>query len=107
MTLFMQAYNSTGSDFITMDDIGKRAADRFADSIATNSLFYYGPYTGMVARNAGYAFAGRLLANHTVEHPEGLLSVSPIPYVERLELIQASQRSFQVFLWSLWRGRQL
>ncbi|CZR54683.1 related to oxidase [Phialocephala subalpina] len=73
MTLFMQAYDATDSDFITMDDIGQRAADRFADSIATNPLFYYGPYTGLVARNAGYAFAGRLLANHTSEHPEGLL----------------------------------
>ncbi len=75
MTLFMQAYDSTDNDSLTMDDIGQRAADRFADSIATNPQFYYGPYTGLVARNAGYAFAGRLLANHSVEHPEGLLSM--------------------------------
>jgi hypothetical protein len=77
MTLFMQAFESTDSDFISMDDIGNRAAARFWDSIASNPFFYYGPYTGLVARNAGYAFAGRLLANHTDEHPEGLLSKPP------------------------------
>lgn len=71
MTLFRQIYDNVQGDAITMDDIGKRASDRFDDSIATNPYFYYGPYTGTVARNAGFIFAGRLLSNHSVEYPRG------------------------------------
>ncbi|ORY68353.1 Chloroperoxidase [Pseudomassariella vexata] len=71
MTLFMQAYNSVEGDVITMDDLAARAAARFDESIAINPYFYYGPYTGFIARNAGYIFGGRLLSNHTVEHPRG------------------------------------
>lgn len=71
MTLFMQIYDNVQGDAITMDDIAKRAADRFEDSISINPYFYYGPYTGMVARNAGYIFTGRLLSNHSAEYPRG------------------------------------
>lgn len=76
MTLFLDAYNSVPGDVITMDDIGARAAQRFEESIGINPYFYYGPYTGLVARNAGYAFAGRLLSNHSEEYPGGQLSRS-------------------------------
>lgn len=74
MTLFMDAYNSVEGDTITMNDIGARAAKRFEESIGNNPYFYYGPYTGLIARNAGYAFAGRLLSNHSDEYPGGQLS---------------------------------
>lgn len=52
----------------------ERAAQRFQETVATNPDFYYGPFTGMVARNAGYFFASRLFANYSSENPEGLLS---------------------------------
>ncbi|KAG9966458.1 Cloroperoxidase, partial [Aureobasidium melanogenum] len=71
MTLFLEAYNSSDDGVLTMDDIGARAAKRFQESISTNPNFYYGPYTGMIARNAGYAFTGRILSNHTKENPMG------------------------------------
>jgi len=71
MTLFLEAYNSSDDFVLTMDDIGARAAKRFQDSISINPNFYYGPYTGMIARNSGYAFTGRILSNHTEEYPLG------------------------------------
>ncbi|KAI1812849.1 Chloroperoxidase [Poronia punctata] len=71
MTLFQAMLDSTDKDYLTMDDLGQRAADRFHESIATNPTFYYGPYTGLIARNAGYVFLGRFLSNHTKEHPIG------------------------------------
>jgi hypothetical protein len=70
MTLFLDIYNSIDGA-LTMEDIGTRAAQRFDESIAINPYFYYGPYTGMVARNAGYAFVGRILSNHSTEYPLG------------------------------------
>lgn len=71
MTLFLEAYNFSDDYVLTMDDIGARAAKRFEESISINPNFYYGPYTGMIARNSGYAFAGRILSNHTTEYPSG------------------------------------
>ncbi|KAF2769284.1 Cloroperoxidase [Teratosphaeria nubilosa] len=50
---------------ISFDTTAKFAAKRFNDSVATNPYFYYGPFTGLAARNAGYMFAARVLANHT------------------------------------------
>lgn len=70
MNLFMDVYNSIDGA-LSMEDIGDRAAQRLNESIATNPLFYYGPYTGLLVRNAGYAFAGRLLSNHSKEFPRG------------------------------------
>jgi hypothetical protein len=71
MALFRKLLESAKDGFITMDDIAQRAAERFHESIATNPTFYYGPYTGTIARNAGYIFLGRFLSNHTAEHPLG------------------------------------
>jgi hypothetical protein len=76
MDLFLEAYNAVPGNVITMDDLAARAAKRLDDSIATNPFFYYGPYTGLVARNAGYVFAGRFLGNHSKEYPGGQLSKS-------------------------------
>ncbi|KAF7536945.1 heme-thiolate peroxidase [Neopestalotiopsis clavispora] len=70
MTLFRQIYDNIDGA-LSMEDIGDRAAARFDESVAINPYFYYGPYTGMIARNAGYAFVGRLLSNHSTEFPLG------------------------------------
>ncbi|KAL6849199.1 hypothetical protein ACO1O0_008729 [Amphichorda felina] len=72
MTLFMEVHDLfEDKEALTMIDLGNRAAQRLDYSIATNPDFYYGPYTGFIARNAGYLFAGRLLSNHCAEHPRG------------------------------------
>ncbi|KAI0973767.1 Chloroperoxidase [Xylaria arbuscula] len=71
MTLFQKMVESCNDEFITMDDLADWAVERFYDSIATNPTFYYGPYTGTIARNAGYAFMGRFLSNHTKDYPQG------------------------------------
>ncbi|KXL46167.1 MAG: hypothetical protein FE78DRAFT_538956 [Acidomyces sp. 'richmondensis'] len=47
---------------------------RFNDSVQTNPYFYYGPFTGMIARNAGYCFITRLFANYSSAHPDGVLT---------------------------------
>ncbi|CAJ2499721.1 Uu.00g025740.m01.CDS01 [Anthostomella pinea] len=70
MTLFREVYDGIDGA-MTLDDIGARAAQRFNESISINPWFYYGPYTGMVARNAGYVFIGRILSNHSAEYPRG------------------------------------
>lgn len=57
-----------------MDLMAERASIRFQESKATNPDFYFGPFTGLIARNAGYLFAGRMFANHSRENPSGVLS---------------------------------
>ncbi|KAI0486736.1 Chloroperoxidase [Xylaria cf. heliscus] len=71
LTLFENLLNYADDGFITMDDLADFAVERFHESIATNPTFYYGPYSGTIARNAGYAFLGRFVSNHTKEYPLG------------------------------------
>jgi hypothetical protein len=75
MTLFRDLYDRADeAGVISMDLLADQAVRRWEDSVARNPDFYYGPVTGMVSRNAGYFFTGRLLSNHTAEHPEGILT---------------------------------
>lgn len=75
MTLFRDFHDRADEDgVLSMDLLADQAARRFHYSIANNPNFYYGPITGMISRNAGYFFLGRLLANHTEEAPEGVLT---------------------------------
>lgn len=75
MTRFQQLYDTVPSaeDF-SFDVLSKWSADRWHESVETNPYFYYGPFTGMIARNAGYFFVGRLFANHSSDTTEGVLS---------------------------------
>ena len=75
LTKFMSWYNmDTDSDGNYNMGIMADLADlRFQETVSTNPNFYFGPFTGMIARNAGYIFAGRLLANHSAEFPGGIL----------------------------------
>jgi hypothetical protein len=57
-----------------MELIRERANTRFQESKASNPNFYYGPFTGMIARNAGYIFPTRLFANYSKENTEGSFS---------------------------------
>lgn len=58
------------------DIMARRAYTRFNESVNTNPNFYYGPFTGMVARNAGYFFSARFFANYSSTTPEGLMCKS-------------------------------
>lgn len=72
----MSWYNMSSNGTFDMDLMAKRAAIRFDESIQTNPNFYYGPVTGLIARNAGYIFSARMFRNHSRENPEGILSTS-------------------------------
>ncbi|RDW60684.1 hypothetical protein BP6252_12067 [Coleophoma cylindrospora] len=76
MTTFMELYNMSPNEEgdYNFDIFAKRASTRFAEAVARNPNFYYGPVTGFIARNAGYAFAARLFANHSWENPEGTIT---------------------------------
>ncbi|KAH7009686.1 oxidase [Ilyonectria destructans] len=75
MEQFQSLYDmSSGDGDYNFELFTKRAGTRFHESVATNPNFYYGPFTGMVARNAGYLFACRMFANHSAENPTGLLN---------------------------------
>ncbi|KJY00819.1 hypothetical protein TI39_contig311g00030 [Zymoseptoria brevis] len=66
LTRFEKLYNLVSTDrAFTMEDMADFAAIRFRESIEENKDFYFGPFTGTVARNAGFCFVGRLLANHS------------------------------------------
>lgn len=74
MEKFMSWYNMSVDGTFDMNLMAKRAKIRFEETIQTNPNFYYGPVTGLIARNAGYIFPGRLFRNHSHENPEGILS---------------------------------
>jgi len=73
LELFESWYDSFEGDY-TLDLLAARANLRFQQSVATNPTFYYGPFTGLVARNAGYLFSFRLFSNYSAANPEGVLS---------------------------------
>jgi hypothetical protein len=67
-----------------MDLMAERANFRFQQTKATNPNFYHGPYTGLVAKNAGYIFAGRLFANHSKVHPSSILSMNSLTMTDQI-----------------------
>ncbi|GIK00968.1 hypothetical protein Aspvir_004998 [Aspergillus viridinutans] len=74
MDKFMEWYNMSTDGTFSMDLMAERAKIRFEQSIQTNPEFYYGPFTGLIGRNAGHFFSGRLFRNHSRENPEGVLT---------------------------------
>ncbi|KIW94107.1 uncharacterized protein Z519_05423 [Cladophialophora bantiana CBS 173.52] len=76
MSRFLQLYNRAGegTDVISEDDVLLHGVDMLNECIATNPYCWYGPYTGAIARNAGIAFTLRLLANHSIENPQGIMT---------------------------------
>ncbi|KAG9494907.1 hypothetical protein J7337_013136 [Fusarium musae] len=79
MKLFQSLYDSASKEgTYDFDAFAKRAKTRFHETVATNPNFYYGPFTGMIARNAGYFFACRLLSNHTVGSTEDIMDIGTL-----------------------------
>ncbi|CAI7597002.1 unnamed protein product [Penicillium pancosmium] len=78
MEKFMTWYNMSTDGTFDMNLMGERAKNRFHETIQTNPNFYYGPVTGLIARNAGYLFSARMFRNHSRENPEGVLTKSHV-----------------------------
>ncbi|KAJ5506006.1 Chloroperoxidase [Penicillium expansum] len=76
MDKFMTWYNMSSDGTYDMSLMAERAKISMDQTIHTNPDFYYGPVTGLISRNAGYIFAGRLFRNHSAENPEGTLTKS-------------------------------
>ena len=75
MTLFRDFHDRADENgVLSLDALGAQAARRWNDSVAHNPNYYYGPITGMVSRNAGILFLGRLLSNHSSTNPGGILT---------------------------------
>lgn len=72
-TLYDMVPENTNQTF-TLDVMSDFAATRWNETISTNPYFYYGPITGMLARNTGYCFIGNLMANYSRENPKGALT---------------------------------
>ncbi|KAJ8508470.1 heme-thiolate peroxidase [Pleurotus djamor] len=49
-------------------------ASRLAESISENPRFFSSVFSGIVVGQAGYIFQPRLMANHSIDYPEGRLS---------------------------------
>ena len=47
---------------------------RLAESISENPRFFSSVFSGVVVGQAGYIFQPRLMANHSIDYPEGRLS---------------------------------
>lgn len=78
ITQFKEVYDALPQEASPAFDVmAHRSATRFNESVHTNPDFYYGPFTGMIARNAGYLFSARLFANYSGDAAaEGLMSRS-------------------------------
>lgn len=72
MSQFLDLYNlqkDAVDPNYSMDVILQHNVQRYYNSLNKNPYFWYGPIGGTVVRNAAYAFAGRLFANYSEEHP--------------------------------------
>ncbi|KAK4503777.1 hypothetical protein PRZ48_004692 [Zasmidium cellare] len=77
LTKFETLYNmipENSNQTFTLDVMADFASIRWNETISTNPYFYYGPVTGMLARNTGFCFIGNLFANYSSDHPNGALT---------------------------------
>ena len=75
MTKFEEWYSMSTDGTFNLNLMAELAKNRMEQTKQTNPNFYCGPVTGLLARNAGYIFPGRLLRNYSEEDPEGVLSM--------------------------------
>ncbi|KAK6838809.1 hypothetical protein RU639_000907 [Aspergillus parasiticus] len=82
MSKFMEWYNMSTDGTFSMDLMAKRAMIRMDQTKQSNPEFYYGPVTGLIARNAGYLFPARLSRIYSQVNPEGVLTkeITPVDY---------------------------
>lgn len=100
LDLFEEWYSMYENEY-DMDLMAKRASIRMKQSIAENPYFWYGPITGLVVRNAGYVFGGRLLANHSgTSDPTPHLSKHACLCIHEM-LIQIPARNVMKSFWAV------
>ncbi|KAJ4369421.1 hypothetical protein N0V86_009253 [Didymella sp. IMI 355093] len=75
---FQDMINHSPGGQVTLDSLTAFRSDRFDTQIANNPNFFNGPFTGVLVQPAAYTFIYRFMANHSAEHPEGLLSYETI-----------------------------
>ena len=75
MTKFEEWYSMSTDGTFNLNLMAELAKNRMEQTKQTNPNFYCGPVTGLLARNAGYIFPGRLLRNYSEEDPEGVLTM--------------------------------
>jgi hypothetical protein len=95
--LYDMVPENSGHTF-TLEVMADFAYRRWNDSIWTNPVFYYGPISGTIARNTGFCFIANLMANHTSENPEGVLSklieCIPVKSLTDVTQLMKSSRAF-------------
>lgn len=75
---FQDLINHSPGGQVTLDSLTAFRSDRFDTQIRNNPNFFNGPFTGVLVQPAAYTFIYRFMANHSAEHPEGLLSYETI-----------------------------
>jgi len=75
---FQDMINHSPGGQVTLDSLTAFRSDRFDTQIANNKYFFNGPFSGVLVQPAAYTFIYRFMANHSAEHPEGLLSYETI-----------------------------
>ncbi|KAJ5619102.1 hypothetical protein N7510_003086 [Penicillium lagena] len=78
MDKFLEWYHMSSDGTFDIDLMAERANIRLKQAKAANPNFFYGPITGLVARNAGFVFPARLFANYSEENPDGVTTKETI-----------------------------
>jgi hypothetical protein len=58
---------------VTLESLTAFRSHRFDVQKATNPYFFNGPFSGVLVQPAAYTFIYRFMANHSAEHPAGIL----------------------------------
>lgn len=75
---FQDLINHSPGGVVTLDSLTAFRSDRFDTQIKNNPYFFNGPFTGVLVQPAAYTFIYRFMANHTQDHPEGILTYETI-----------------------------
>ena len=106
MTKFEEWYSMSTDGTFNLNLMAELAKNRMEQTKQTNPNFYCGPVTGLLARNAGYIFPGRLLRNYSEEDPEGVLSMldlDPSVYTSLTDKSRTAKENIRVF-YSIYGG---
>lgn len=78
---------------VTMDSLAAFRSRRFDQQVKANPYFFNGPFTGILVQPAAYTFIYRFMANHSAEHPKGIL---PTKVLQSWFGVEGSSGNFKV-----------
>ncbi|CAA9960462.1 Peroxidase-2 domain containing protein [Pyrenophora teres f. maculata] len=58
---------------VTLESLAAFRSRRFDQQVKSNPYFFNGPFSGVLVQPAAYTFIYRFMANHSAEHPIGIL----------------------------------